>query len=129
MAGPDEGEAMKDKIEKLPKWARKHIESLERDRDDATDLMRKMTDDQTPSPFYIEEFRGGAAGVQRRYFQAHQIAVEHLGIVMHVILRENCIDISYGLESCAIGDVAMVPQSRQAVALIPFSQRFPRSRD
>ena len=62
-------------ITKLPKWAQKHIEQLQRERDEAIVDKKKYMDEQSPSPFFTEEIMPGVTGFQRRYIQARRVTV------------------------------------------------------
>lgn len=71
-------------IEKLPQWAQKHIENLERERDAAIRALKDFTNENTPSGVYIAdhpclgedmetgEKKSGCTPV-RRYIQAKRV--------------------------------------------------------
>lgn len=114
---------MDDRIKKLPVWAQEIIEDLAQQRETAVRALNKYADDQTPSPFYIDELE--CTGEEKcpskktRYIQTRKIAVEHAGVHLSILLRDGSIDLQWW-ESLnrGAGQVAFVPKSFQAVDLI-----------
>lgn len=108
-------------ISKLPKWAQSKIANLERERGEAIRQLNRMVDEQTPSSFYIDdticsgEERGPS--YKRRYIQSHDVEVEHLGVHMRVLLRDDHIDLSWGRPDHALGTVVFQPSSYQQARL------------
>jgi hypothetical protein len=108
----------------LPKWAQQYVANLERERENAISALNEYVDNQTPSPFYIDEGEstGESQGptIKRRYIQGHKITVEHKGIRLEVMLRPNEYGIDLGWDDLTRGlkHVAMVPQSFNRVQLI-----------
>lgn len=78
------------RIAKLPRWAQEHIESLERERDEANKMLTKFTDSQTEAPFFYKEFRGtdpeGATRYPVKYIQTHKVGIRHAGLEVEVLL-------------------------------------------
>ena len=104
---------------KLPKWAQEHIRDLERQRDTAVKSLKEWTDSQTPSAFSVDELVCTASPPElyRRYIQGHQMDINHAGMLARIMLRDDTIEISYGPEDRAIGDVVLQPYSFQQVRL------------
>ena len=111
---------------KLPKWAQREIEKLERERDQAIRRLNEYIDDQTPSPFSIDDWvsTGEEAGpsTKTRYIQARRMNVDYGGVCLDIILRDDgykkSIDLQWSREHRAgLKPVYMVPRSYQQVEL------------
>jgi hypothetical protein len=111
-------------ISKLPKWAQQHIEDLQRQRDIAVKRLNEMTDDQTPSPFYADQYDSTKTPPESRrvYFQAHRMTVGHLGLELDIILRDDGIDCAYYSGDRRVGDICLTPTSFQSFTLKPRDQ-------
>lgn len=80
-----------EQIAKLPKWAREHIETLERDRDSAHRVLKQFTDKQLVSPFFYEEAvynRAEYSGPKfvRRYIDTHRVSIKHQDVLVEIVL-------------------------------------------
>jgi len=120
-----------DRFDKLPKWAQSHIRTIERERDTAIRALNQYIDNQTPSPFYSDEYvstgeaQRGPSG-KRRYFQAYKMEVDHGGVLLNIMLREAlsqsaqkpCIELQWGGSGRGMDDVIFQPYSFQAARLI-----------
>ena len=111
-------------IARLPKWAQEHIADLARQRQVAVDALNEHLDQQTVSPFYIDEptCTGEKQGpsIKRRYIQAHKIAVEFKGVQLEIHLRpeERGIDLGWSDLNRGLNDVALVPVSFNRVQIV-----------
>lgn len=112
-------------ISKLPKWARDHIEDLQRDRDIAVRALNAYVDQQTKSPIFIDEMEciGEKCGpsLKRRYVQANGINIEAHGVHLHVLIREDHLDLQWSSSGSRRSDIAMIPTSNQKVRLVSHS--------
>ncbi len=105
------------KLEKLPKWAQQEIKNLSRQREVAVNALNEYVDNQTESPFYIDEMEctGERQGpsVKKRYIQGYRMNVIHEKVELKIILREGYIDIGWTGTDHACQDVAFCPSSYQ----------------
>lgn len=121
---------IKEKIAKLPAWAREHIRSLERERNCAVRGLSEFLDKQTPSAIFVESMVGHDVGellpggvVQKHYIQTHAIAIEHAGVRLRVGVYDNnagrdCIHLQWeSITGWAGVPVAFIPQSFQSAQL------------
>jgi hypothetical protein len=109
-------------LDKLPKWAREHIEDLQRQRDLAVNSLNSYLDSKTPSPFYHEQLsclNGKGAVVTRNYVNgAGRMTVEWGGVCVRIELpRDDAIEISYEPCERMMGDVLLTPISFQRLSL------------
>jgi hypothetical protein len=116
-----------DKIAKLPKWAQDMFRDLQREREVAIRALNEWTDNQTPSPVFIDELeclgeekteRGSPPSRKRRYVQTHRIQIEWAGVVLDVHLRDEGIALQWGTLDRSMAEVSMVPRSYQQVTLM-----------
>lgn len=121
-----------ERFHKQPKWVQDYIEKIERQRDEAIRWMNHVHDEQTPSPFRIQEMvcdgegEGGAGhSYKTRYIQTHKLEVRHEGVALDILLRhgDKEIDLSWGsleshYSSRGSDEVAMIPTSYQSVKLL-----------
>jgi hypothetical protein len=111
-------------IKKLPKWAQKEFEKLERERFVAVRALREYTDNQTPSAFFIDEYEstGDSEGARpasyTRYIQTHRITVLHEGVRLSVYLRDRFIDLQWEDSRRTMTEIACVPESYQKMRLV-----------
>lgn len=106
---------------KLPKWAQDHIKTLERERDVAVRSLNEYVDGQTESSIYYDDLisTGEERGPsnKRVYIQTHSIEVEHNGVHLSLLLRDNielrCEDLNR-----AMNFVAFVPTSFNGMSLV-----------
>jgi hypothetical protein len=107
---------------KLPKWAQEHIEKIERERDQAIKALNEYVDNQTVSPFYVEDYvsTGEERGpsYKRSYIQTHKMTIEHEGVELNVLLREGYIDLQWNGMKYHLDIVAFVPTSFQSAKLV-----------
>jgi hypothetical protein len=95
--------SIREKIEKLPKWAQEHIGALVRQREEAIDTLNKFTDQQTPTEVSFNEHPctgEGAGPIQKtRYLQTNRVEFCHAGVFLEVFLtRMNDVQRGYGIE-------------------------------
>jgi hypothetical protein len=106
-------------IQKLPKWAQDHIEDLERQRDISIRALNEFCDNQTPSPFYVEDLvctgEGQGPTPKRCYIQAHSVTVVWAGVEMQIDAND------YGGRKNEIGIRWSVRDGGRDVAVIPAS--------
>ncbi len=112
-----------EQIAKLPKWAQEYIENLDRRVVIAERELKKMQDSQTPSEFYIDDvlcIGEGTPQHARRYVQTHKMTVEHDGVKLTILLRqdEKGIDLQWNNTSRLMSEVAMVPLSFNKVKIV-----------
>ncbi len=110
-------------IETLPKWAQQKFRQLERQRDVAVLTLNKWRDSQTPSPIYVDDnpCTGEKKGpVQKRhYIQAYKVNVDHAGVELEILLRDNQIDMSWHSSGIrTMSEVALVPEAYQKCRLV-----------
>ena len=111
-------------LDKLPKWAKEHIKDLTRQRDVAVNSLNKWADEQTPASFSVDELICTEQPPKHfsRYVQGYRMKATHLGIEIDVLLRDDCIDLSYTVENQMIGDVLCQPTSFQQFRLKPIQK-------
>jgi hypothetical protein len=112
---------MNDRIAKLPKWAREHIENLQRERDHAVNQMHKMLDEQTPTSVWSDDIVCTNTPPQhiRRYFQARHLTIAHAGVELSIRMGEDeCLKLSWHPHERGLTNhVMFVPVSFQQVEL------------
>lgn len=112
-------EELKQKIERLPTWAQKHITSLERQRDTALEAQRKYLDGQTEFPFYVEY--DGPKHSDKRHVQATTMTVTWQGVKLRVDANPygnsgEGIRLQWeGTDHC---EVALIPAHYQGMRLV-----------
>lgn len=114
-------------IEKLPKWAKGHIKDIEQERDAARRALDEFCDDQTPSAFYTEDYvcdgkNKNAQGIggpttRRLYIQTHRMEVEHAGVYLSILLRDDTIELSWDSGRRGLEDIVLQPKSFQMISL------------
>lgn len=121
-------EPTKEQIQKLPKWAQQHIEAITIQCDQASRSIKRMTDDQTESPFYLDDWYTTPA--IKRFIQSPtgRISVNHAGVHCELFLaskddgqREFGIEIQYSsIERSRLGicSVGIVPKGTNTIALV-----------
>lgn len=110
-------------LAKLPKWAQKYIEDLDRRVVISERTLKEYRDDQTPSEFFVEDWNSmGNPGTKlvKKFIQTHKVSVERNGIRLDVLLRqdEKGIDLSWSDDSRLVREVAMVPLAFNSVRLL-----------
>jgi hypothetical protein len=121
-------------LSKLPKHVQTYIRGLERERDNALEVMRKIEDDQTPTKIRSRDFE--CLGEQRgptevvRYFDADRLEIEQNGVRLTIdgLWKDDediCLSWHPSGEGHAMGDIAMIPVSNQRVRLsnIAYNER------
>ena len=112
-----------EQIAKLPKWAQERMEDLERRTRVAERALKENLDAQTPSEFYVEEYLSTGEGSDkhvRRYIQTYKMAVEHDGVKLTILLRqdEKGIDLQWNSTNRLMNEVALVPLSFNKVKIV-----------
>jgi hypothetical protein len=112
-----------DQLAKLPKWAQEHIVNLERRTKTAEDALNDYKDNQTPSEFYTEDMLcvgEGSPEYVKRYVQGYKMNVEHDGVRLTILLRqdEKGIDLQWYSTDRLMREVAMVPLSFNKVKIV-----------
>lgn len=87
-------------ISKLPKWVQEHIRDLKRQRETAINCLNDFVDSQTPSPIFYDDVicSGEETGPswKRTNVQTNQITINHAGVELRIVLRDEAIDIGWG---------------------------------
>lgn len=111
-------------LAKLPKWAQKHIEDLDRRAVVAERNLREYRDSQTPSDIFVEGFDDESKKIVRTYLQTNKVDVERNGVHLTVLLREYepGIDISWYSEGRLTREVALVPKGFNSISIIGKEQ-------
>ena len=112
-----------EQIAKLPKWAKERLEDLERLTRVAEAALKEFNDAQTPSEFYVEErlsLGEGSDTYAKRYIQTYKMSVEHDGVKLDVLLRqdERGIELQWHSTDRLMQEVAMVPLSFNKVKVL-----------
>lgn len=110
-------------VTKLPKWAQEYIQDLRRERETAIETLNEYLEHQRPSPFFVSDLvsTGEERGpsLKKWYIQSRRVEVEHAGVYLHIMLRDDCIELSYNApEKYASGNVALIPHSFQMIHLV-----------
>lgn len=112
---------MKEKIEKLPRWAQEYIAKLSRERDTAVRALNEYLDDQTPSGFFYEDLlcTGESSGpsFKKTFVQTDRITVINQGVRLDVRVEDLGIILQWSDVHRSVGDIAMIPESFQKVVL------------
>jgi len=112
-----------EQVAKLPKWAQERLADLERRTREAEVHLKNNLDAQTPSEFYVEEYVGvgeGSGKYVKRYVQTYKMAVEHDGVKLTILLRqdEKGIELQWNSTSRLMNEMAMVPLSFNKVKIV-----------
>jgi hypothetical protein len=114
-----------DKLDKLPKYARDHIATLVRQRDEAAARLKAFEDSQTPSKIRYENYIYDDNTNKHRdstyYVQSDRVIVSHEGVDLEVSVRgDDGIQLHWGVAGCrhALGAIALVPTSYQQARLV-----------
>ena len=114
-------------LERLPKWAQDYILTLQRERQLAIRALNQYCDNQTHSPFFIEELEctGEENGPSRkvRFIQTHKVSVEWHDVILDVLIRPDrtAIEMRWSKGDRSPGRVAFIPTSFQAAELQSFN--------
>lgn len=78
-----------EQISKLPKWAQDHIKDLQRKIVVAEATAKRLTDEQTPSPIFVDDWYSEPS--IKRYVQSPQgrITIEHADVHLEVYLAQS----------------------------------------
>jgi hypothetical protein len=106
-------------IEKLPRWARDHIRTLQRGRDEAHARLERYHDRETPSPFYSIEWEGDGTKFRRVYYQPHSVCCQSGGVKVELIPREDGVEVVFGGGEFGTGLAALAPQASNVLHVIP----------
>lgn len=114
--------------QRLPRYAREHLDRVERERDEAVEKARRMNDTQTPSKIWVEDY-GAALEQRREYIQTpnESIVVAHAGVCLRVCAHnDRGIELSWaeGDTPYGTGEVAMIPTSHQQARLTNVDQMY-----
>jgi hypothetical protein len=113
---------MDERIKKLPAWAQELIADLAREREVAVRALNGYLDGQTKSSFYIDnlECTGENTGPSKKtqYIQTHKMEVEHAGVRLSIILRDDRIDLQWEDVNRGMSQIAFVPRSYQSAELV-----------
>lgn len=111
-----------DMLNRLPAWAKNHIETIKRERDTAIRALNEYVDGQTESPIYYDDMvsTGEERGLssKRVYVQSHNIEIVHAGVHLDIGLRDGTIAMQWEDANRAMANVAFVPTSFHAANLI-----------
>lgn len=116
-----------EQIDRLPKWAREHIETIERQRDNAKKALSEMLDDQTPNEFRYDDYVNG--DFVTRYVQTYKMTVVHEGVRLDIVLPKGSqgrqgIEITWASEDRGMRELCFVPTSfQQASIFLPENAR------
>ena len=116
--------------DKLPKWAQEHIKDLKRERDVAIRELKGYLDYQTPSPFFVSDYfcTGEENQFVKRYIQTHRMCIDHAGVFLDILLRDDTIELKWDAGQYNIRDVAMIPQSYQSIRLVARENMYPKNK-
>lgn len=107
---------------RLSKKVQEYIKDIEQERFIAIRALNEYIDGQTPSPFYIEDAlsTGETQGptFKRVYIQTHKMTIEHQGVYLTILLRDDHIDMQWSTPEHRTGDVALIPTSYQSAKLV-----------
>lgn len=115
-----------EQIAKLPQWAQAHIQDLARRASVAEKQVARAQDEQTPSPFYVDDLLcigEGSPQTVRRYFDTHRMTLAFEGMELDISLprgvqgREG-IELHWERTDKPRQPVIMQPYSHQAIRLI-----------
>lgn len=83
----------RERIDKLPEWAQKHIEKLLRERAEAVNTLNAFVDQQTPTQISFTQHpcTGEQAGPsqKKRYIHAREVQFRHAGVRLDVYLTQK----------------------------------------
>ena len=109
-----------EKAYKLPVWAQEEIRNLERERDNAIKALNDALNHQTESPIFYWDYvsTGENQGPTQKtfYIQTRRIEINHAGVEVSILLRDDHIYISWGGHNRK--DAAFIPSSYQAAHIV-----------
>jgi hypothetical protein len=119
-----------EQIAKLPAWAREHINSLSRQREQAVKTLNEFCDTQTPTQFYIEDnpYTGENHGQahKRHYIKAYSINVQWRNVWLRIAANDfgnlgEGIHLQWGGgddKQYSTEEVAFIPDSHQSARIV-----------
>lgn len=117
-------EEKKKRFERLPEWARAHIETLTRQRDAAVDTLNQFQDSQTKSRVSFTEMvcTGERQSYKTRYIPTDLVEFNAHDLYMTVRIgyeRDKFIHVTYGGGSKFLGaECALIPESFQQFRIV-----------
>lgn len=116
-------EPSKEKLEKLPVWAREYIRDLEIKAEHSKMALDSYLDDQSPSKFFTEEMICDTQPPRfiRRNIKTHSLWVEYEGVKLNILIRgtpREGIELSWGANKTLTEEVPLIPLSYQKIKLI-----------
>ena len=109
-----------DKYEKLPKYARNHIEALRRDVTRLNEKVDRMVDKAVSTKAWVDDYAEDI-GRDREYIQGDRITINHEGVWLRVSFYEDkSIRLSWsgGRFEHSMDEVALIPESYQQARLV-----------
>lgn len=116
-----------EQLNKLPKWAQEEFRNLQRERDLAVRQMNAITNQQTESPIYCDDYvcSGEQQGptCKRRFFQGKRVTINWEGVKLEIYCsdgtgqRHRGIQLSW-CQADMHGDVALIPEGYMQARLI-----------
>jgi len=119
-------EATPERIAKLPVWVQEHIRDLERRGDNATAKARQLSDKQTVTNIWVEDY-GAELGHQREYVQGESIVMVGNNVCLRVdTYRDGNLDLSWseGTTPYGGGEVALIPTAHQQARLVAWDRMY-----
>lgn len=118
----------KQQFDRLPKYAKEAFDRLKRERDQAVEKARRMTDTQTPSKIWVEDY-GAGIDERREYVQTpnHSVVISHAGVCLRVnAYHDRGIELSWaeGDKPYGTGEVAFIPTSHQQARLSSVDEMY-----
>lgn len=117
---------LKQKIEKLPVWAKEYIRNLERQRGVAINTLNDSLNDQEVSAFYYEPLvcTGEDQGptLKRVYVQTCSLMCQFDGVELRISAHHSNNEVGIGLQWSSVEnrsiDIAFIPKSYQTARLV-----------
>lgn len=109
-------------IARLPKWAQEHIRDLTRQREVAVKALHDWSDAQSVQPISVSEMECIGPGTPEhftRYIKGRYVTVKWIGVELNLLLREDAVQLSWGMTDRSCGEVAFIPTSFQQARLVP----------
>lgn len=115
-----------EKVLTLPRWAQDYIIDIDRCRADAATALKEFKDSQTPSAFCVVDNIRDNPGVPgervKKYIQARSVYCEHAGMEIQICVFEEGRIKLFMNSARGVGDVAIMPESGNVVALVLASR-------
>lgn len=84
--------SIREKIERLPKWAQDHIKDLVRQRKEAVEALDNYIDENNVGPFIFSDFvcdKDGGPSIRERHINADKVRIEYGGIMLDINLSNQ----------------------------------------